>query len=104
MKISHGAAVHLETIVRSVFSCDRCGVCGLVDADIYESHPLEAAIACTSVLYRKTVGDDVEDKVAEFFRKWRTVFDYPDDNQDCTIEMYMDELETIIDMLTNIDT
>ncbi len=50
-------------------------------------------------LYKSSVGEDVEDKVATFFRKWMVVFEYPDDNQECTEGMYIEELESIIEML-----
>ncbi len=99
MKISHGAASCLETIVRGIVKCDRYGICGLVDADIYESNPIEAAVMSVAFLYKRSVGDDVEDKVAAFFRKWRIVFDHPDDNQEYTEGMYIEELKSIIDLL-----
>ena len=36
MRINHGEAIVLESIVRRVFSCDRGGMGGYIDADHFE--------------------------------------------------------------------
>lgn len=95
MHIEHQHGHLLETIVRSALHCDRCGYGGLVDADIYEFHPLEAAILTTSVLYKA----EYDEEIADFFAKWRVIFDYPHDNDEYTIDDYIADFESLVDLL-----
>ena len=95
MSIEHGLAIALETTVRSVAHCERYGYGGLVDADLYEIAPLEAAIMCVALLYQ----NKYDDEISEFFRKWRYVFDCDEDNIDTSPADYISELNSLILLL-----
>lgn len=92
MRIKHEDAVMLESLVRKTCKCQRYGIGGLVDADVYVKHPMEAFILCIGWTYHNTHNDEI----SAFERKWHTIFDYPEDNAKYTIEEFIHELEELI--------
>lgn len=100
MKIDHGQATDLEMRVRQVYECERSGLCGLVEAGVYENYPLEAAVLCVAklgaVVNPKSV---VYQKADAFIDKWRTIFRYPDENAEYTFEEYLKDLDGVIALL-----
>ena len=52
MRIDHGDAIVLEGIVRNVFSCERAGMGGYIDADHFESEPFDAALIALAPLWK----------------------------------------------------
>lgn len=104
MKIDHGQATDLETRVRQVYGCERSGLCGLVEAGLYESDPLEAAILCVAKLGATVSPKSVAyQKADEFIDKWRTIFRYPDENEGYTFEEYLKDLDEVIALLNHIE-
>lgn len=69
--ITHNDAVHIENSVRSVLHCDRGGYGGLVEADVYEKHPLDAAIACIIALHTPEKDDRIDPYIDDFIYAWR---------------------------------
>lgn len=69
--ITHNDAVSIEASVRNILHCDRGGYGGLVEADVYERHPLEAAIACVIALHTPEKDDMVDSYIDDFFLSWR---------------------------------
>lgn len=95
MVISHFDAISLETIVRNVFQCERYGVGGFADADVFESNPFEAAVLCIAAVYH----NHHDDEIAEFCRKWRFVFKNPGEEQEHTMADYIHELRALIELI-----
>lgn len=95
MVIEQTHAISIEHTVRSALGCDRFGYGGCVNSDVYRKNPLEAAIICIGHLYRGSF----DKEIGEFFTKWRTVFTYPEDNQEYKIEDYILELKTLIKLI-----
>ncbi|MCM1315233.1 MAG: hypothetical protein NC244_07700 [Alistipes senegalensis] len=101
MKIEHFNGVTLEHIVSSVFSCDRGGLGGIVDSDIFEHKPLLAAYLVIAKLYNST---EFQDKQIEtFINKWETIFEYPLENEEHSFKEYADELRKLIKTLKQED-
>lgn len=50
-RINHNEAIELEHQVRRLYDCDRGGVSGMVDADYFEGHPIQAAVLVVSYIY-----------------------------------------------------
>ena len=98
MKISHSWATSIEGTVRYFLGCEYQAYGGLVDADVYETHPLEAAVLLVGIFYRHKH----DEEIAAFFRKWRTAFQSPEDNPECTPELYNSELSNLIKMIQTI--
>ncbi len=95
MKIEHADAVMLESLVRKTCKCQRRDIGGLVDADIYAKHPMEAFVLCIGWTYHNTCNDEI----SAFEDKWHTIFDYPEDNSEYTIDEFIRELEALIKLV-----
>ena len=96
-RIQHSDAVVLESIIRKLFKCDRTGVSGLADADMFESHPMNAAIMVVSYIHAKGLQIS-EAQYNEFLCKYDTIFNYPDENDAANeVKNYIADLKKIID-------
>lgn len=95
MKIEHADAVMLESVVRKACKCGRREIGGLVDADIYVGHPMEAYVLCVGWNYHKTH----DEEIAAFGRKWRTIFDFPEENSEYTIDQFIHELNALVELI-----
>ena len=69
MRITHNDAISLESVVRNVFSCDRAGMGGYIDADHFESAPFDAALIALAPLWQKGDLHEIED----FLFKWEHI-------------------------------
>lgn len=93
MRIDHSSAIVLERIVRSVFSCQRGGMGGFIDADHFESHPFDAALIALSPLWQNGDFHEIED----FLIKWE--FNFRESDSNANVELYIDELRALVDKL-----
>ena len=98
MKVNHVDAIELEELMCQVFRCGRFGVGGFVDADILEDNPFEATILCVGKLYN----GHHEEEISSFARKWRSIFEYPEESEEYTMVQYIKELEELIRLLKGI--
>lgn len=98
---SHNDAHTLESLVCRVYKCERFGIAGLANADRFESNPIEAAILIISYIYaNKICSTEAEAKYAELVRKYRIIFDYPEENNARgEVTNYIKELETIVNSI-----
>ena len=94
MRINHGIAIVLESIVRRVFLCDRGGMGGYIDADHFESAPFDAALIALAPLWKKADFHEIED----FLIKWETPLRTENDEA-INIDLYIDELDALISAL-----
>ena len=93
MRINHQQAIILEAIVRKVYSCDRGGMGGYIDADHLSSEPFDAALIARAPLWKNAEHHEIED----FLFKWevlRSANDEPVDE-----DAYIEELGTLINDL-----
>ena len=96
-RINHSEAIELESIVRSLFKCDRAGVSGLADADNFESRPMDAAVMVVSYIHAKGLQYS-ETEYDEFLCKYDTIFEYPDENDAKNeVRNYINELSEIVE-------
>lgn len=96
MRIDHGDALQLETIVRHVFSCDRGEMGGYIDADHFESQPFDAALIALTPLWKKADFHEMED----FLFKWEHAL--RKGNEDgLSVKAYIEELGNLVDILLN---
>ena len=95
MRIAHSSALELERIVRKVFSCERGGMGGYIDADHFESAPFDAALIALAPLWQN---DDFH-LVEDFLFKWEHAL-RNDSQSTCDIKSYIQELGTIVDALS----
>ena len=94
--IKHSDAISLEHILRRVYNCDRCGVAGLVDADVFESNPYYAALLTVTPIYYSGMSKD-DHEISDFLFRYGVVFNYPDENlNDEAIEKYISELRALV--------
>lgn len=94
MRISHNDAIVLERIVRNVFSCDRAGMGGYIDADHFEAEPFDAALIALSPLWQRADFHEMED----FLFKWeRTLRNETDEKVD--IQSFIKELSNLVEVL-----
>lgn len=96
MKIEHVHGVELEHLMTKLFACKKSQMGGLIGADALEDKPLDAAILSIGKLY---CGDH-DEEIDKFLDTWKTVFKYPDENAQYTMEQYIDELEKLINLLS----
>ena len=94
MRINHGDAIVLESIVRSVFSCERGDMGGYIDADHFESEPFDAALIALAPLWKKAGFHEMED----FLFKWEHIL-RKEENENIDISSYIKELD---DFVTNL--
>ncbi len=97
MRIDHGAAIALESIVRSIFSCERAGMGGYIDADHFESEPFDAALIALAPLWKKTDFHEIED----FLFKWEHIL-RDNDSKNIDINLYIEELDNLTTKLMQI--
>ena len=97
MIIDHGAAITLETIVRKVHSCDRTGMGGFIDADHFEHSPFDAALIALAPIWKRADFHEIED----FLFKWEHLFRDDDNDEPIDVELYVDELNSIVNELMN---
>lgn len=90
MKIEHGDATTLEHIVRRVFSCERAGMGGYIDADHFESEPFDAALIALAPLWEKADFQEIEDFLYKWERSLRS-----DDGERIDVNLYIDELNDL---------
>lgn len=95
MEINHVDAIELEELVCQVFHCNRFGVGGFVDADILEDNPFEATTLCIGKLYNGLH----DEEISSFARKWRSIFEYPEESKEYTMSQYINELDQLIHKL-----
>lgn len=94
VKINHGDAMELEAIVRQVYGCERYGVYGLVNADVFENNPLLAITMVASFLCLNKLEFN---KIEEAIAKYRMVFEnsngFIDDRE---VKEYINDLKQIV--------
>ena len=95
MRISHNDAIRLETIVRSVYGCDRAGMGGYIDADHFEGQPFDAALISLAPLWIKS---DLQE-MKGFLYKWEYVLRSNTDVQSVDIDAYVNELDDLVSIL-----
>ena len=91
MRIEHSDAIVLEHIVRHVFSCERAGMGGYIDADHFESEPFDAALIALSPLWQKADFQEVED----FLFKWEQTLRNENYNN-IDINLFIDEFDNLV--------
>ncbi|WP_035316613.1 hypothetical protein [Clostridium sp. MSTE9] len=94
MRIDHGDAIELESIVRKVFSCDRAGMGGYIDADHFESAPFDAALIALAPLWERADFHEIED----FLFKWEESL-RSGNGRNINIVSYINELENLVTTL-----
>lgn len=97
MRIEHGDAIELESIVRRVFSCDRGEMGGYIDADHFESEPFDAALIALAPLWQRSNSNQVED----FLYKWGHVF-RKGNEENIDSKLFANELDNLVSQLLNI--
>lgn len=96
--ISHNDAIKLEWQVRRLYKCDRAGVSGLADADWFERRPLVAAYLVVAYIHSRGM-QITETQYAEFLCKYKTIFEYPEENDAAhEVKNYVDEITKIVDL------
>ena len=100
MNISHIEAYEIETLVSKAMNCNKSELGGIVSADWFEKRPFDAAIICITKLYRKDLSQSQINEVNDFINTWKTVFDYPDENLNYTVAVYINELKNLINQLS----
>lgn len=96
-RIDHNSAIELEHQVRRLYRCDRFGVFGLVNADIFETNPMAASIMVMSYIHAKGLQVS-ETQCDEFLCKYSTVFTYPNENDaENEVANYIKDLTEIIE-------
>lgn len=96
MKITHNDAIILERIVCDLYEGSHQGsMGGIIDASHFERNPFHAALICISKLYEGMY----DEKIDQFLCTWETVFNYPDENQNYTIDQYIKELRELVKIL-----
>lgn len=95
MKVTHSDAIELENIVSGLCESYQSGMGGIISADRFERNPFQAALICVSKLYK----GEHDSEIDQFVTTWETVFNYPEENQEYTIEQYIGELKIIIALL-----
>lgn len=94
MRITHNDAIVLERIVRNVFSCDRAGMGGYIDADHFEAAPFDAALIALAPLWPNVDPHEIE----VFLSKWEYIL-RKDEDADADVQTYIEELEVLVDPL-----
>ena len=94
MRIEHGDAIELESIVRRVFSCDRGEMGGYIDTDYFESEPFDAALIALAPLWQRSNFNQVED----FLYKWEHVFRKGNEGN-IDPKLFADELDNLVSAL-----
>ena len=94
MRITHSDAIVLESVVRSVFSCDRAGMGGYIDADHFESAPFDAALIALAPLWQKADFHEIED----FLFKWEHIL-RSEDKASADVPSYIRELDDLVTLL-----
>ena len=95
MRITHNDAISLESVVRNVFSCDRAGMGGYIDADHFESAPSDAALIALAPLWQKGDLHEIED----FLFKWEHIL-RNDEDENADIRSYIRELDDLVNLLS----
>ena len=92
-RLEHMDAVRLEHLVKDTCNLENGeSMGGLVSADRFAEHPLEAAMLCIAYKYDSRY----EAKIDEFIDVWRSAFQYPDEAQEYTAERYIAELKELV--------
>ena len=98
MRIDHNSALKLERIARKVFSSDRGGMGGFVDAGHFEREPFDAALIAIAPLWEN--GDSQE--IGDFLCKWEYALREESDEPIC-IEDYIEELKELVTRLRDVN-
>lgn len=91
MRISHSDAVVLENVVRKVFSFDRSGMGGYIDADHFESQPFDAALIALAPLWKNADFGEIESFLYTWEQQLRST-----DGDEINVKAYIDELDNIV--------
>lgn len=94
MRITHNDAIVLERVVRDVFSCDRAGMGGYIDADHFESEPFDAALIALAPLWQRADSHELD----EFLFRWEHAL-RKDEDTEVDVNAYIDELSNFISRL-----
>lgn len=95
--LNHNDAIELEHQVRRLFKCDRGGVSGLVDADNFESNPLDAAVMVVTYIHTKGLHIS-ETQYDEFLHKYGVIFKYSEENDAAhEVKNYIKDLKSIVE-------
>ncbi len=92
MRIDHGEAILLESIVRQVYSCERSGMGGYIDADHFEAEPFDAALIALAPLWKKADFHELED----FLYKWEWPLRTEKNENNINIKDYIEELDELV--------
>lgn len=96
-RISHNNAIELEYLVGRLYRCERSGVSGMVDADYFEGHPIQAAVLVVAYIYANGLELDSL-RYDEFLTRYENIFEYPEENDmDIEVRNYLRELTEIVD-------
>ncbi len=88
-------AIALEYILRKLYNCERGGFGGFINSDHFARKPVDAALIALAHIYKGKKDEDIGD----FLSKWEAFFDYPEDNSEFNVEMYINELSKIVETL-----
>lgn len=94
MRIDHSDAIVLEGIVRNVFSCERAGMGGYIDADHFELEPFDAALIALAPLWKRADFHEIED----FLFKWEQIL-RNEGNENIDINLYIKEFDNLTSKL-----
>lgn len=97
MTLTHQDGIDLEYIVCEACDKQELRMGGVNTADVYERYPYLAAVICIGRL----VTNANEHEADKFVDKWKTVFEYPDENATYTFEQYAKELKELVHELIN---
>lgn len=99
MRINHSYAIELEVIVRKLYKCDRGGLNGLVDADVFEGDPFKAA-ELVGEYYRSDGKIDALNDINDLIASFQKMFDLAEgtdaDTDDITHD-YVEELKCLME-------
>ena len=62
-------AFQIETTIRAIFHCDRCGLGGIADADFIEKQPFVAIASVLGNFYNK-LDSNTKNKVDKFIQDY----------------------------------
>lgn len=91
MRISHNDAIVLESIVRSVHSCDRAGMGGYIDADHFETNPFDAALIALAPIWKDYSTQTLDD----FLNKWEFLL-RKDHDEEVDVNDFINELKELV--------
>jgi hypothetical protein len=95
--INHNDAITLEHTIRNLYGCDRAGIAGLANADVFEHYPMYAGVLAVAYFYAKRIPVD-DNELDLFLNKYQVIFDYPDENDAAgAVKNYIADLKKVIE-------